>query len=143
MIGPSRVGLAACRVMKLSGSLRSAGRESRLLISSWLESLRRPTGFWRSFTWVTSVAPTWGEHALPTCPNLQQPFNSKLSAGLRMQGVRVGMRRERKGEEGSPACHWWLAPRSLARRWDHRRCRCPPPTRRRSQSSGARGPLLG
>ena len=35
VIGPSRVGLAACLVMKLSGNLRSAGRESLLLISSW------------------------------------------------------------------------------------------------------------
>ena len=29
------MGLAACLVMKLSGNLRSAGRESLLLISSW------------------------------------------------------------------------------------------------------------
>ena len=34
VIGPSRVGLAVCLVMKLSGSLRSAGKESLLLISS-------------------------------------------------------------------------------------------------------------
>ena len=35
VIGPSSVGLAVCLVMKLSGNLRSAGRESLLLISSW------------------------------------------------------------------------------------------------------------
>ena len=60
-MGPSRVGLAACLVMKLSGSLRSAGSESLLLISSWLLSFRRPTGFCRNFTCPISVPPIWGE----------------------------------------------------------------------------------
>ena len=49
VIGPSRVGLAACLVMKLSGNLRSAGRESLLLISSWfykvIDSVTSYTGF--------------------------------------------------------------------------------------------------
>ena len=49
VIGPSRVGLAACLVMKLSGNLRSAGRESLLLISSWfykvIDSVISYTGF--------------------------------------------------------------------------------------------------
>ena len=47
--GPSRVGETVCREMKFSGIFMSAGRESLLLISSWLESFL-PPGFWRSLT---------------------------------------------------------------------------------------------
>ena len=47
--GPSRVGDTVWREMKFSGIFMSAGRDSRLLISSWLESFL-PPGFWRSLT---------------------------------------------------------------------------------------------
>ena len=42
--GPSKVGETVWREMKFSGIFMSAGRESLLLISSWLESLL-PPGF--------------------------------------------------------------------------------------------------
>ena len=47
--GPSKVGDTVWREMKFSGIFMSAGRDSRLLISSWLESFL-PPGFWRSLT---------------------------------------------------------------------------------------------
>ena len=58
--GPSKVGETACFSTKLSGNLRSAGRDSLLLISSWLVSLRGPPGLWRIFTppyMVATVVP--------------------------------------------------------------------------------------
>ena len=55
--GPSSVGDTVCREMKFSGILRSAGRESLLLISSWLETFLW-LGFCLSFTMDVWFVPT-------------------------------------------------------------------------------------
>ena len=48
--GPSSVGLTANFSTKVSGSFRSAGRDNRLLISSWLDIFRDKVDFWRILT---------------------------------------------------------------------------------------------